>query len=174
VSARHPGSGSVTRLVRSVRAEPRGRMQLRPAPRDDGERSRADLDVSLPRLPASDRQRVRDAGAVAEGSGRRHRTVYGVRPHLGRLARSGRFASARTADRRSSGRPTAGRTRSGSQSARSPIARSHSRPSPSTGRDGIRGCPFRTGSRKSTTSRRVYQSARDGPRSSSRTSASNG
>jgi hypothetical protein len=44
VSARHPGSGSVTRLVRSVRAETRGRMQLRPAPRDDGERSRADLD----------------------------------------------------------------------------------------------------------------------------------
>ena len=40
--------------------------------------------MSPPRLPASDRQRVRDAGAVAEGSGRRHRTVHGVRAHLGR------------------------------------------------------------------------------------------
>jgi hypothetical protein len=30
-----------------------------------------------------------------------------------------------------------------------------SRPSPSTGRDGIRGCPFRTGSRKSTISARA-------------------
>ena len=67
-----------------MRAETRGRMQLRPAPGDDGRRSCADLDVSLPRLPASDRQRVRGAGAVAEGSGRRHWTTHGVRPHLGR------------------------------------------------------------------------------------------
>jgi hypothetical protein len=54
-------------------------MQLRPAPGDDGGRSGADLDVSLPRLPASDWQRVRDGGAVAEGSGRRRRTVRGIR-----------------------------------------------------------------------------------------------
>jgi hypothetical protein len=41
--------------VRSTRGRARGRMQLRPAPSDDGGRPSTGLDVSLLRLPASDR-----------------------------------------------------------------------------------------------------------------------
>ena len=74
----------------------------------------------------------------------------------------GRSASARTAARRSSGRTrTTCPTGSRSPSARSPTPLSHIRPSPPSGRrDGIRGCLFRPGSRKSTTRTQVCSSGR--------------
>lgn len=64
-----PGTDGVARLVRSVRAATRSGMQLWPAPGDDGGRSGADLDVPLPRVPASDRERIRNAGTLAPRAG---------------------------------------------------------------------------------------------------------
>jgi hypothetical protein len=145
-------------------------MQLRPASGDDGGRSWADLDVSLPRLPASDRQRVRAAGAVAQASGRRQRTVHGVHPRL----RRGRGADVPLLpglrldglldERGLLPRLDRGRRRRVRRSLVPASDRLRLRG------DGIRGCLFRPGSGKSTT--RTQRSA--APLSRTVVSASDG
>ena len=106
------------------------------------------LHLQLPRLPAPDRKRLRDAGGLQGGSGA-GRPAASATTRESRTRRTGRSTSstsAPTAARRSSTPSRRSRTWSSSRSARSPTRRSRRRRSRATTRGGTRGwgCPTRS------------------------------